>query len=289
MFVDVDACSDVEQLRQLLKESYRKNEALKEEVKELRRQLESREPAAADAASEPEQTGRRGHVMKVRIGGSGGENRVFEASSMAELVRKTQEKFKLDSIDGWTFKYHDDENWISLSSQVEFDSAIEFLTESPDGDAPPSLVIELLQDQQSQYPRASARRGRQEPGGKLSCRFVRDANLTDNSKVGPGEEITKRWIVRNDGERDWPKDVFLAHIGGDVLARGEFPVAGGTAAGEEVAVSATFSTPQAEGRYQYYFKLRVREPDGRAGRKFGQRLWVIVNVSSESAAAGSRP
>lgn len=68
-----------------------------------------------------------------------------------------------------------------------------------------------------------------------------------------------------------------------------FPAPGGLAPGEETMVSVDLVAPVKEGRFSVFFKLRnaVEESPGGGWKKFGQRLWCDIIVSTEPTGAAT--
>jgi hypothetical protein len=118
------------------------------------------------------------------------------------------------------------------------------------------------------------------------ARFVRDVTLPDGIEVAPGARVVKTWRFRNDSAKAWPEGSRLLWVGkrSDRLDAPESTPVPSCQPGQEVDVSVPLVAPAQAGRYTAYFRLA-----GPLGKRFGQRLWVIVSVveSSSSSDEGS--
>ncbi|MCO5561315.1 hypothetical protein L7F22_014936 [Adiantum nelumboides] len=112
---------------------------------------------------------------------------------------------------------------------------------------------------------------------KLDARFVKDVTIFDGTELAPGTKFTKIWRMFNTGSLPWPENTQLLHIGGDVLSLQEIVNVelpeNGLACGEEVEVSVDLMAPGC-----YVSHWRLISP---AGQKFGQRVWVAIQVVSQ--------
>ncbi|KAL6579803.1 hypothetical protein OROMI_007827 [Orobanche minor] len=114
---------------------------------------------------------------------------------------------------------------------------------------------------------------------KLDSRFIRDVNVFDGTVMAPLTPFTKIWRMRNNGTVVWPQNVQLVWIGGDKLnnelaADVQIPVAG-LMTGEELEVAVDFVSPELPGRYISYWRMSLP-----SGQKFGQRVWVLIQVDT---------
>ncbi|KAF3437527.1 hypothetical protein FNV43_RR20281 [Rhamnella rubrinervis] len=114
---------------------------------------------------------------------------------------------------------------------------------------------------------------------KLDSRFILDVNVMDGTVMAPSTPFTKIWRILNSGGLVWPQGTQLVWIGGDrfsdsVSAEIEIP-AGGLAVDNELDIAVDFTAPELPGRYISYW--RMASP---SGQKFGQRVWVLVQVDA---------
>ncbi|XP_041996579.1 protein JOKA2-like [Salvia splendens] len=114
---------------------------------------------------------------------------------------------------------------------------------------------------------------------KLDSRFIQDVNIFDGAVMEPLTPFTKIWRMRNSGTLAWPKKTKLVWIGGDQLTDAEsieVPIPdAGLLVDQELDVSIHFISPNHSGRYISYW--RMASP---SGEKFGQRVWVIIQVEA---------
>ncbi|XP_071710067.1 protein JOKA2-like [Rutidosis leptorrhynchoides] len=114
---------------------------------------------------------------------------------------------------------------------------------------------------------------------KLDSRFILDVNVLDGTIMAPLTSFTKIWRMRNNGSIIWPRGSQLQWIGGDRLSNShtvdiEIPVEG-LPVDKELDVAVDFTAPELPGRYISYW--RMASP---AGQKFGQRVWVLIQVDA---------
>ncbi|XP_047939430.1 protein JOKA2-like isoform X2 [Salvia hispanica] len=114
---------------------------------------------------------------------------------------------------------------------------------------------------------------------KLDSRFIQDVNIFDGCVMEPLTPFTKIWRMRNSGTLAWPKKTKLVWIGGDQLTNAEsieVPIPdAGLLVDQELDVSIRFISPKHSGRYISYWRLASP-----SGEKFGQRVWVIIQVEA---------
>ncbi|XP_071733930.1 protein JOKA2-like isoform X2 [Rutidosis leptorrhynchoides] len=114
---------------------------------------------------------------------------------------------------------------------------------------------------------------------KLDSRFILDVNVLDGTIMAPLTPFTKIWRMRNNGSIIWPHGSQLQWIGGDRLSNShtvdvEIP-ADGLPVESELEIAVDFTAPELPGRYISYW--RMASP---AGQKFGQRVWVLIQVDA---------
>ncbi|KAG9446737.1 hypothetical protein H6P81_012865 [Aristolochia fimbriata] len=112
---------------------------------------------------------------------------------------------------------------------------------------------------------------------KLESRFIQDVTVIDGTIMPPSTQFTKIWRMRNNGTMTWPILTQLVWIGGDRFGdRGsvelEIPPHG-LPVDEELDIAVDFTAPTRPGRYISYW--RMASP---SGQKFGQRVWVLIQV-----------
>ncbi|KAJ0436922.1 putative PB1 domain, Zinc finger, ZZ-type, UBA-like superfamily, immunoglobulin-like protein [Helianthus annuus] len=114
---------------------------------------------------------------------------------------------------------------------------------------------------------------------KLDSQFVLDVNVLDGTVMAPHTAFTKIWRMRNNGSIVWPYGSQFQWIGGDRLSSSrsvnvEIPVHG-LPVDKEIDVAVDFTAPEIPGRYVSYW--RMSSP---SGEKFGQWVWVVIQVDA---------
>ncbi|KAL9996333.1 putative PB1 domain, Zinc finger, ZZ-type, UBA-like superfamily, immunoglobulin-like protein [Helianthus debilis subsp. tardiflorus] len=128
-------------------------------------------------------------------------------------------------------------------------------------------------------PHAMRAPGSKLPRSKLDSRFILDVNVLDGTIMAPFTAFTKIWRMRNNGTVIWPHGSQLQWIGGDRLSNSDFvdveiPV-DGLPVDKELDIAVDFTAPELPGRYVSYW--RMASP---SGQKFGQRVWVLIQVDA---------
>eukprot|EP00262_Sarcandra_glabra_P010832 TRINITY_DN2632_c0_g1_i2.p1 TRINITY_DN2632_c0_g1~~TRINITY_DN2632_c0_g1_i2.p1 ORF type:complete len:785 (+),score=163.33 TRINITY_DN2632_c0_g1_i2:312-2666(+) len=123
---------------------------------------------------------------------------------------------------------------------------------------------------------------------KLESRFIQDVTILDGTQMAPAASFTKIWRMRNNGTVAWPHGTQLVWIGGDQFGtRGsvelEIPVSG-YPANEELDIAVDFMAPSNPGRYVSYWKMASP-----SGQKFGQRVWVLIQVDNSLQDSSPNP
>jgi len=117
-------------------------------------------------------------------------------------------------------------------------------------------------------------------------RFVKHITIPDNTELAPNTAFFKIWRFRNESNKPWPaasKLIFIGKSEEDCLAIVKSIDVGTLDPGKEKDISVTMKTPPKQGRYISYWKLY----DPVVDKKFGQRVWAMVNVVSDSSSSSS--
>ncbi|KAG1331413.1 protein NBR1 [Cocos nucifera] len=114
---------------------------------------------------------------------------------------------------------------------------------------------------------------------KLESRFIQDVTVLDGTLMSPSTPFTKIWRMRNNGTTRWPYGTQLVWVGGDQFANRrsvqlEIPV-NGCPVDTEIDIAVDFTAPSRPGRYVSYWRLASP-----SGQKFGQRVWVLIQVDT---------
>lgn len=116
---------------------------------------------------------------------------------------------------------------------------------------------------------------------KLESRFILDVTVLDGTLMSPSSPFTKIWRMHNNGSIMWPLGTQLIWVGGDQFALQtsvplEIPL-NGFPVDQEMDVAVDFVAPARPGRYISYWRLASP-----SGQKFGQRVWVHIQVEDPS-------
>lgn len=118
----------------------------------------------------------------------------------------------------------------------------------------------------------------QESGGDQSrpqygASFVSDVTLPDDTCVSAGARLTKVWLVRNTGSKQWPLGTRVTFNGGFQHSCQESFSVPAALPHEAVEVSIETMAPGEPGGY-----LQVWRFVGPDGNKFGDRLWISLQA-----------
>jgi len=121
----------------------------------------------------------------------------------------------------------------------------------------------------------------------LAARFVKHVTVEDNYEFAPGTAFTKIWRFRNEGTSAWPQNSILLFVGkrGDQMGAPQYvPIPRVVLPGEEIDVSVPMVAPNSPGTYFGYWRLAEFD-----GRKFGQRVRVLIKVAGDSTSSEESP
>ncbi|RLN49585.1 hypothetical protein BBJ29_008547 [Phytophthora kernoviae] len=109
--------------------------------------------------------------------------------------------------------------------------------------------------------------------GPVVAVFEGDVTCPDGTVLAPGEPFDKVWKLRNGGPNKWPIGAMLSCVGGDKMQAPESVLIPSVLPGKSIDVSLRMVAPAKPGRYTGYWRLSTAD-----GNRFGQRLWVDINV-----------
>jgi hypothetical protein len=121
---------------------------------------------------------------------------------------------------------------------------------------------------------------------KIMGRFVKHVTVPDNTELPPNTPFVKTWRFRNETDKPWPAKAQLIFVGKseeDRLAEVKSLDVGTLAPGQEKDISISMKTPAKQGHYISYWRLCNPVTD----KKFGQRVWVMINVVCDSSSSSS--
>jgi len=109
---------------------------------------------------------------------------------------------------------------------------------------------------------------------KFSATFLYHVNFPDGAKVYVGDKFQKTWKLKNTGSVNW-ENVFLVHIGGDIISIQEANRVPTVAVGEEIEISIDCFV-QKSGKMVSNFRLQA--PDL---TKFGPQIYMNLNAGDQ--------
>jgi uncharacterized protein YkwD len=116
-----------------------------------------------------------------------------------------------------------------------------------------------------------------------SALFVTDVTIPDNTNIVGGTRFTKTWRISNNGTCVWGPTYTLSHYSDQRLGAPDSVPLGLTYPGSTLDISMDLIAPNATGTYRGNFV--IKNPQGLIMKiADDSRLWVIINVTTTSAA-----
>ncbi len=119
------------------------------------------------------------------------------------------------------------------------------------------------------------------------AQFVGDVSYPDGSVLGRNQQFIKIWRLKNIGTCTWTTAYALVFVSGDRMdAPATLPLPTVVYPGQTVDIAVDLVTPERDGRYRGYFKLR--NPSGvlfGVGNQATSAFWVDVQVVGENFVA----
>ena len=109
--------------------------------------------------------------------------------------------------------------------------------------------------------------------------FVRDL-VPDGTVFAAAARFTQQWFLRNSGNHAWQAGYQLVNIGGPTLGAASSLPLPAIPPGAEAPITVTMVAPTAAGRY-----TSLWQPCDAAGNRFGDRVWVEIEVPALRALA----
>ena len=106
--------------------------------------------------------------------------------------------------------------------------------------------------------------------------FLDDLTIPDGMEVSPGEEVTKRWLIRNLGSCNWNRSYSLQLISGLSLGTGKVQELYPARQSTEAVVEIIFTAPDNPGRYNSWWQAYDSD-----GNRFGDPIYMEISVRSE--------
>jgi uncharacterized protein YkwD len=117
-----------------------------------------------------------------------------------------------------------------------------------------------------------------------SAAFVADVTIADNEVVPASTDFIKTWRIKNTGTCIWGPEYTLTHYSGErMFAPPSVPLSV-TFPNQTLDISMDLTAPNSDGKHDSYFV--IKNPAGLIMKiDNDSRLWVLINVSSQVAAA----
>jgi uncharacterized protein YkwD len=116
-----------------------------------------------------------------------------------------------------------------------------------------------------------------------SALFVTDVTIPDNTNMVGGTKFTKTWRISNNGTCVWGPTYTLTHYSDQRMGAPDSVPLGLTYPGSTLDISVDLIAPNTNGTYRGNFV--IQNPQGLIMRiADDSRLWVIINVTTVSAA-----
>ena len=208
-------------------------------------------------------------------------------ASRREARREAREKTKTDATAGC-----DKKCWRDLSEEERVARRQAWLNMTEEERTAKCAARREAWRNMSEEERAAKRAAclearRQRAGGGCRnnriARFVKHVTVPDDSTFEPNQAFVKTWRIRNEGPLEWTncKLVFVSKVHGDLMgAPEEVSLPCPVPSGQEVDISVNMTAPKLPGRYVGFWRLSNAE-----GRKFGQRIWIKIDVVCPSSSS----
>ena len=160
---------------------------------------------------------------------------------------------------------------------IETETRAATATEAPTATETPSAQASVTPTPETPIPTNS-------PDCTNKAAFVADVTIADGDIVPASTNFTKTWRVRNTGTCIWGPDYTVTHYSEErMFAPPSVPLSV-TFPEETADISMDLTAPNTDGNHRGYFV--IRNPAGLIMKiDNDSRLWVVINVSSQVAAA----
>lgn len=106
--------------------------------------------------------------------------------------------------------------------------------------------------------------------------FLDDLTVPDGTEVEPGQQLSKRWLVRNSGSCNWDRSYSLQLISGLALGAEKIQELYPARQTTKAVLEIIFTAPENPGRYNSWWQ--AYDPDG---SRFGDPIYLEISVISE--------
>lgn len=106
--------------------------------------------------------------------------------------------------------------------------------------------------------------------------FMKDITIPDGTEVKPGEELDKRWQIRNNGTCDWNSEYTLRLIFGDAMGSAEEQALVPLRSGNESPIRVILTAPQEPGTYRSGWQAYSAKDEA-----FGDPIYIEIVVAEK--------
>ncbi len=119
-----------------------------------------------------------------------------------------------------------------------------------------------------------------------SADFVRDITIPDGTRLLPGQNFTKIWLVKNTGTCAWKETYSIDNFSGEPMGMGSPQLLRRIInPGDFVEITVDLVAPKTEGSFQGYWSLQ--DDNGESLKNTNEELfffWVIIDVRKKGIA-----
>ena len=137
-----------------------------------------------------------------------------------------------------------------------------------------------------QYPGFKAQEFKRPQSSRLQARFVKES-FGDHFEVYPNQRFKKSWVMRNDGDTEWPLDVVFTQTSGENMGAIPIKLAHTVKPGQEYTWEVSMKAPMKIGRYTAFFRMECNsnttdEKIFRFGHKVSCDILVVEQAIEET-------
>lgn len=103
--------------------------------------------------------------------------------------------------------------------------------------------------------------------------LIDDVTIPSGTKLNPGEDFEKTWLIKNAGTCDWNKDFKITFLGGDLLGSDTTKIRQNVAAGATAQITLPMIAPNNSGTIDSYWQMATD-----SGILFGQVFTIEIVV-----------
>lgn len=109
-------------------------------------------------------------------------------------------------------------------------------------------------------------------------KFLEDLTVPDGKEFTPGQQITKRWLIRNEGTCNWDRYYTIQLISGLALGAEKVQALYPARQSTKAVLEILFYAPDNPGRYNSWWQAYDPE-GGRFGDPFYMEIFVVEEIA----------